>query len=335
MIKLNKLFLLMLILSVLFMLYFAIADEASEKTSAYLLEAKKNALDLAITKFISKMDAAIAVAKEKSLDATKLQSIHDDILAQKELINASTIDELKDIRNQVLSSAEDFRKTAKEIGLRAYEDEINESIKTHLDDVKNQTDFYSEQAAESRKIGLLRFYDQHIERVEKIINYSKSKNVSTTLLEQKLEEFKALKSTLVDALNSGNKTTIQNVTKELKDKWKELNQAIITTYKDHRIKLIVGRADLINKVADRNIQRLKSAGFSTGNLEQQLNDFGAKIKEIQEAQNADDSDKAEELTKELNSTFRDLAKSYAEARTGRITKAKEILNETSNKGAGK
>lgn len=308
----------------------ALEDGDTEKISANLLVAKRDILLTAMTKFIAKMDAAISVAKEKSLDVSKLQSVKQEFVDQKALLmNASTADSVLSIKSEAISLSKEFRDTAKEIGLKAYEEEVNETQKSELEKVRNQTDFYTEDAANARMIGLLKFYDQHIEWVERVINLSKSKNVSTILIEQKLAEFKALKPELVDALNSKNKDTIQAVMKKLKDKWKEIHLAINDTYKEHSIIAMLKRAKTIANRLDVNIQKLKSAGISTSVLEQQNGEFKDKIDEIQKALDEGNSTKAEELVAEIENQFKDLVKTYSQVRTGEV---KVKINQTKSKG---
>ena len=339
MIKINKLHLISaLLFTILAFSIIALEEGGSEKISANLLAAKKDILLTAMTKFIAKMDAAINVAKEKSLDVSKLESVKQEFVDQKELLmNASATDAIMSVKSEAISLAKEFRDTAKEIGLKAYEEEVNETQKAELEKVKNQTDFYTEQAANARMMGLLKFYDQHIEWVERVINLSKSKNVSTTLIEQKLSEFKALKPELVDALNSRNKDNIQSVMKKLKDKWKEIHQAINDTYTEHRIRAILKRAKTAVNRLDINIQKLKSAGISTSALEQQNTNFREKIDEIQKALDEGNSTKAGELVAELEDQFKDLVKTYSQVRVGEVKeRINEKMNETkSNKGAEK
>ena len=334
MIKINKPFLISaLLFTILAFSIIALEEGGSEKISANLLAAKKDILLTAMTKFIAKMDAAINVAKEKSLDVSKLESVKQEFVDQKELLmNASATDAIMSVKSEAISLAKEFRDTAKEIGLKAYEEEVNETQKAELEKVKNQTDFYTEQAANARMIGLLKFYDQHIEWVERVINLSKSKNVSTTLIEQKLSEFKALKPELVDALNSRNKDTIQAVMKKLKDKWKEIHQAINDTYNEHRIRATLKRAKTLIEKLDRNIQKLKSAGISTSSLEQQNKEFNDKLDEIQKALDSGDLPQAEELVKELENKFKDLVNTYDLARKGEVKE--KVVVEKTNKSSG-
>jgi hypothetical protein len=302
----------------------AFAEDDTEKIAENLLLAKKDSLMSAMIKFDAKMAAAVSVAEQKSLDVSKLETIQAEFAAQEATLkNATSDDIVTSIRSEAITLAQEFRDAAKEIGLKAYEDDVNDTEKTDLDNVKNQTDFYTQQAADARMIGLLNFYDQHIAQVEKIINSSKSLNVSTTLIEQKLQEFKALKPELVAALNSGNKDAIQVAMKDLKDKWNEIRQAIADTYNQNKLEQTLNKAQTIMNRLDVNLQKLKAAGISTAALEQQIKDFNNQVTSIQGALDAQNLTGAQDMASGLQDKFKSLMNTYDQTRKADKAKGAE------------
>jgi hypothetical protein len=293
----------------------AIVEDDSEKIAENLLLAKKDNLMAAMIEFDAKMTAAISVAEQKSLDVSKLEIIQAEFAAQEEILKNATLDgTVTSVRSEAIRLAQEFRDAAKEIGLKAYEDDVNDTEKTEIEKVKNQTDLYTQQAADARLIGLLNFYDQHIAQVEKIINSSKSVNVSTTLIEQKLQEFKGLKPQLVAALNSRDKDAIQEAMKNLKDKWKEIGQAIVDTYNQNKLEKTLNKAQAVMNRLDVNLQKLKTAGIGTAVLEQQIKAFNNQITSIQGALNAQNLTGAQELASGLQDKFKNLTSTYDQTR---------------------
>jgi len=299
----------------LFFLLAIMAIAEDDKITENLLVAKKDSLIAAMIKFDAKMTAAITIGQQKSLDVSGLEDVQAQFKVQEEILNNATSDDtINSVRSEAIDMAQQFRTKAKEIGLKAYGEEVNETEQADLEKVKNQTDFYTQQAADARMIGLLNYYDQHIAQVEKLINSSKSENVSTTLIEQKLQEFKSLKPEFVSALNSGNKDAIQAAMKDLKDKWQEIRQAIVDTYNKNKLEQTLNKADAALNKLNVNLQKLKSAGISTAPLEQQIKDFNEQVNSIKAALNAQNVTGAQDMAINLQDKFKDLKNTYDQTR---------------------
>src|SRR3989338_2995471 len=104
----------------------AVAHEtgASASVDSQILDAKKDVMAASVNKLLIRTSAVIEVANNNSLDASELTSLRDDIAAEQDYIaNATDKEELNDIRGTIKDLVENFRNTAKKIGIGAYREE--------------------------------------------------------------------------------------------------------------------------------------------------------------------------------------------------------------------
>ena len=257
--------------------------------AAAILDAKKAALSLAATNHLIQMDSAIEVAKEKSLNYSELTPIRDEFKKQMDTIgNAQDRASLFATEDLLQNLAKQFLIKAKEIGLKAYGSRLKDKISQLKENRANESEYYSEQAIEARKIAILRAFDHHVDIVNNAINKSESRNVSVTEVKAALDEFIALKPELVSAINSMNKANIAAVNKKVKEAWKNIRDKFISANLGDKIQRSMDRGNSIANIADSDIRKLKTQRVQTGAIESRLAEFKKRLQETQEAASSGD-----------------------------------------------
>src|SRR3989338_612213 len=192
---------------ILFILLIPIAT-AQEMTrgSALIIESQKSALTVGSEIHSYDMQAAIDVAKEKNLNFAALESIKNEFSTEKSKIENSTDKaSFNEIEDSIQNIAQNFRDKAKEIGIRAYLDDL-ESKKNQLKETnKQELDKLKDNALESRKIALITIFDTNVENLENAVKLASLENSSMEKINFEIYEFKILKQELVNTVNSKDK----------------------------------------------------------------------------------------------------------------------------------
>ncbi len=287
-----------------------------------VLDARKFALSQAAAQQVVRMDAAIAIATEKSLDDSSLKSIRDAFDKERQNILAATsTGQLSATEDLLQDLAKNFLTASKEIGLRAYVDLVKGRMKKYEEERGNESEYYGEQAVESRKIAMLRFFDQHVELVSDAINKSVARNVSMVTVQAKLDEFIAIKPALVSAINSRDKKQIQEVDKRIKDDWKAIRDALTQAHLSDRIRRSIDAGDDIGSRVETNMRKLRTAGIATGALEKRLGDFRKYLAQASTAADAGDYSGAQEELRQAKTELIQLRTTYDQVRTGTLKQA--------------
>ncbi|MEK6968447.1 MAG: hypothetical protein AABX51_07515, partial [Nanoarchaeota archaeon] len=209
--------------------------------------------------------------------------------------------------------AKEFLVKAKEIGLRAYGEALKGKTKQLEENRANESEYYSEQAVESRKIAMLRFFDNHVDIVNDAINKSLEKNVSMEEVKTALAEFVSLKPKLVSAINTRNKEEINSVNKQIKDAWKKIRDAFLNAHLGNKIQRSIDRGNSIAKEAESNIRKIKSSGIQAGAIEKRLSEYKNFLSNAQTSADSGDYVAAQDAIRSARTTLNELKSTHDKA----------------------
>lgn len=267
------------------------------------------------------MDAAIGYIDgiSNGTDTSELSSLRNEFNDQTEKIETLTTHvALNNAHRQLRQITTDFR-----IETRKQMSEHNgkhlallNSIKTALDENKNELDNLKDTYWETRKDNALEIFDIRIDRAQNILDTLNENDYDITEAQAKLDEIKDKRSYLEGALNDRDNIKILQVHLEILDLSKELRKIVrdlqVEIPQKMRVKFWINVGDRVVERTDTIISELETLGIAVTELRDIHSKAETDLKKAQNEFNAGNIEGAIEALRDLKTDFIELRKAYEE-----------------------
>jgi hypothetical protein len=192
--------------------------------------------------------------------------------------------------------------------------ELVNRIKTTLDGKKEELDSLKDSYWETRKENALEIFDIRVDRAQNVLDTLQNKGYDVGEAKKKLDEIKAKRSELEDALDARDNLAIAQVHLDIFDLSKELAKIVrdlqVVTPQEARVRYWINVGERIVERTATIISELETLGIEVTELKKIHLQAEADLKKAQEAFDAGNLEGAIEALKNLKTDFIELRDAY-------------------------